>query len=417
MSLRRRLVPLVVGLAGFAGLLLVIQPSRVLASLHGTDLGLVGAAMLLTVAFYALQGVRWHFLLRAAGVRLHLHESVLINLAGQTVTAVIPLGDLTRALFATQATGVPFGATAATVTVQDLTFTSLLVLAATPALLGIPGGWLVSAIVLGGIAATLLILVVPGVYRPIRRLLGAVPLLRESVEQVDTLRRESVVLLTRPLALASGIIDLARVALAAGALELLLRAMNIQRGYWVALLVVAVAYVGGALSFLPGGIGANEASLIGVLVGFGVPAGQAAAVALLERLLLTGVPSVIGVLAYVAIHRRLHLGSLVASPRTVLTSASTSTSAAPATCEVAACACPVPARRRGEAGAPHSPPCPRPAPARLPSLLPPLPLAGGAASAPASSSPPRWGWVRSWPWSWPAIPGGWAGPSPDSTWC
>ena len=346
MNLRRRLVPLVVGLASLVGLLLVIQPSRVLAALHGTDLSLVGAAMLLTVAFYVLQGVRWHFLLRAAGVRLHLHESVLINLAGQTVTAVIPLGDLTRALFATQATGVPFGATAATVTVQDLTFTTLLVLAATPALIGIPGGWVISAFVLGGIAATLLILAVPAVYRPIRRLVGQIVQaalagaqaeMKHCADQVDMLRRESVVLLTRPVALASGIIDLARVALAAGALELLLRAMNIQRGYWVALLVVAVAYVGGALSFLPGGIGANEASMIGVLVGFGVPAGQAAAVALLERLLLTGVPSVVGVLAYIAIHRRLHLGSLVASPRAVLTSASTSTSAAaPATCEVAA---------------------------------------------------------------------------------
>jgi uncharacterized membrane protein YbhN (UPF0104 family) len=336
MNLRRRLVPLVVGLASLVGLLLVIQPSRVLAALHGTDLGLVGAAMLLTVAFYVLQGVRWHFLLRAAGVRLHLHESVLINLAGQTVTAVLPLGDLTRALFATQATGAAFGATAATVTVQDLTFTFLLVIAATPALIGIPGGWIVSAVVLGGIAAILLILMVPAVYRPIRRLVGAVPVIRESAEQVDMLRRESAVLLTRPVAMASGIIDLVRVALAAGALELLLRAMNIQTGYWLALLVVAVAYVGGALSFLPGGIGANEASMIGVLVGFGVPAGQAAAVALLERLLLTGVPSVIGVLAYIAIHRRLHLGSLVASPRAVLTSASTSTSAAaPATCEVA----------------------------------------------------------------------------------
>jgi uncharacterized membrane protein YbhN (UPF0104 family) len=336
-NLRHRLIPMTVGLASLAGLLLVIQPARVLAALRGTDLGLVGAAMLLTVAFYLLQGVRWHFLLRAAGVRLGLRESVLINLAGQTVTAVLPLGDLTRALFATQATGVSFGATAATVTVQDLTFTSLLVLAATPALMGIPGGWVVSAVVFGGIAATLLILVVPVVYRPIRRLLGAVPVLRESAEQVDTLRRESVLLLTRPVAAASGVIDLMRVALAAGALELLLRAMNIQRGYWVALLVVAVAYVGGALSFLPGGIGANEASLIGVLVGFGVPAGQAAAVALLERLLLTGVPSVIGVLAYIAIHRRLHLGSLVASPRAVLTSASTTPSAtAPASCEVAA---------------------------------------------------------------------------------
>ena len=37
-------------------------------------------------------------------------------------------------------------------TVQELTFTSLLVLSATPALMGIPGGWLISAVVLGGVA-------------------------------------------------------------------------------------------------------------------------------------------------------------------------------------------------------------------------------------------------------------------------
>jgi uncharacterized membrane protein YbhN (UPF0104 family) len=320
MNMRRRLVPLVVGLASVLGIIMVIQPSHVLGALNGTDLHLVGAAMLLTAAFYVIQGLRWHILLRAAGVRLRLHESILINLAGQTVTAVLPLGDLTRALFASEATGAPFGATAATVTVQELTFTTLLVLSATPALMGIPGGWLITAIVLGGVAGTLLILVVPAIYRPIRRLVGLLPLVRQGVDQVDTLRRESVILLTRPVAMASGIIDLVRVALAAGALQLLLHAMNIDRGWWLAVLVVAVAYVGGALSFLPGGIGANEASVIGVLVGFGVPAGQAAAVALLERLLLTGVPSVVGLLAYVAIHRRLHLGSLVASPRAVLSS-------------------------------------------------------------------------------------------------
>jgi uncharacterized membrane protein YbhN (UPF0104 family) len=326
----RRLVPLVVGLATVLGLLMVVQPSRVVGALRGTDLRLVGGAILLTAAFYVIQGIRWHFLLRAAGVRLRLHESVLINLAGQTVTAVLPLGDLTRALFASEATGTVFGASAAAVTVQELTFTSLLVLSATPALMAIPGGWLITAIVLGGVASALLILVVPTIYRPVRRLIGHLPLVRRGAAQVDALRRESVALLTRPLAMATGVIDLARVALAAGALQLLLHAMHIQRGWWLAVLVVAVAYVGGALSFLPGGIGANEASVIGVLVGFGVPAGQAAAVALLERLMLTGVPSVIGVLAYMAIHRRLHLGSLVTSPRAVLSSGTA------AACEVAA---------------------------------------------------------------------------------
>jgi uncharacterized membrane protein YbhN (UPF0104 family) len=326
----RRLVPTLVGLASVLGLVMVVQPSRVLGALDGADLRLVGVAVLMMVGFYCLQGLRWHFLLHAARVQMRLRESVLINLAGQAVTAVLPLGDLTRALFASEATGAPFGAAAATVTVQELTFTSFLVLSATPALLGIPGGWLVTAIVLGGVAAALLILVVPGLYGPIRRLLGALPLIRRGAGQVDTLRRESVILLTRPVAMASGVIDLARVALAAGALELLLRAMRIDRGWWVAMLVVAVAYVGGALSFVPGGIGANEAGVIGVLVGFGVPAGQAAAVALLERLLLTGVPSAVGVLAYLAIHRRLHISSLVTAPRAVLTAAG-----APS-CEVAA---------------------------------------------------------------------------------
>ena len=331
MSFKRRIVPVVVGLATLLGLVMVIQPSRVLGAIRGADLRLVGAAMLLTALFYTVQGVRWHFLLREAGVRLRLHESTLINLAGQSVTAVLPLGDLTRALFASEATGASFGAAAAAVTVQELTFTSLLVLSATPALIHVPGGWLITAIVLGGVAGVLLVLIVPAFYGAVRRLLGRLPVVSRSVAQVDTLRQQTMTLLTRPVALASGVIDLARVAIAATAFQLLLLSMGIQRSWWLAVLVVAVAYVGGALSFLPGGIGANEASVIAVLVGFGVPAGQAAAVALLERIMLTGVPSIVGLLAYAAIHRRLHLGSLVASPRAAL-----STSAGAPPCEAAA---------------------------------------------------------------------------------
>ena len=256
-------------------------------------------------------------------------------------------------------------------------------------------------------AGTLLILLVPAIYRPIRALLGVLPVVRRAAGQVDTLRRESVVLLTRPVALASGVIDLARVALAAGALQLLLHAMNIERGWWLAVLVVAVAYVGGALSFLPGGIGANEASLIGVLIGFGVPVGQAAAVALLERLLLTGVPSVIGLLAYAAIHRRLHLGSLVASPRAALTASWRSSLRGGRLSRVRsrpATAASRPALR--SCGAAPSPPRPR---------LRALP--GRDVSGPPSSSPSRWGWARSWPSSWSATRLRWEGPSPDSTCC
>jgi len=72
----RRLVPLAVGLASLLGLLMVVQPSRVIGALKGADLRLVGAAML-TAAFYVLEGARWHVLLGEAGVRLRLRESTL----------------------------------------------------------------------------------------------------------------------------------------------------------------------------------------------------------------------------------------------------------------------------------------------------------------------------------------------------
>lgn len=313
--MKRRLVPLVVGLATVLGLLMVIQPSQVVRAASGVDLRLVGAAMLVTAAYYVIQGFRWHILLREAGIRLKLHESTLINLAGQTVTAVLPLGDLTRALFVSEATGASFGAAAATVTVQELTFTALLILGATPALLGIPGGWLLTTVVLGGVVGVLLILTVPAVYAPVRAGIVHLPGVRRGAGQIDTLRSQTTSLLTRPLAMLSGVIDLLRVGLAALALALILRAMNVQIGWWPVVLTVAVAYLGGALSFLPGGIGANEATVIGVLTGFGVAPAQAAAAALLERIALTGVPSVIGLLAYLAIHRRLHLGGLIATQR------------------------------------------------------------------------------------------------------
>jgi uncharacterized protein (TIRG00374 family) len=311
----RRLVPLMVGLATLLGLLMVIQPPAVISALRGVDLRLLGAALLVTAAFYVVQGVRWHFLLREAGVRLRLHESTLINLAGQTVTAVLPLGDLTRALFASEATGAPFGAAAAAVTVQELTFTTLLVLSAAPGLLGVPGGWLITALVLGGVAGILLILAVPAVYARVRGVVARLPLVRRGIDQVDTLREQTMTLLTRPVAIVSGILDLGRVALAALAMTLILRAMGVQLGWWLVVLTVAVAYLGGALSFLPGGIGANEATVLGVLAGLGVPHAQALAAALLERVALTGVPGVVGLLAYIAIHRRLHLGGLIAKPR------------------------------------------------------------------------------------------------------
>jgi hypothetical protein len=68
--------------------------------------------------------------------------------------------------------------------------------------------------------------------------------------------------------------------------------------------------VGGAVSLIPGGAGANEASTVGALLLLGLPASLAAAAAILQRLVITGTATVMGLGAYVIASRRYNLSGL-----------------------------------------------------------------------------------------------------------
>jgi uncharacterized protein (TIRG00374 family) len=300
-----RVVLAVAALSGVAGLLLVVDPRSVAAAVARFDGRTVVPLVLLGVTFYVLQGVRWHLLLRHVGGSGRVGDSVLVNLAGQTVTAVVPLGDLTRALLAARASGVELGAAVATVTVQELTFTLLVVLAAAPGLAHLPGGLVLMLAVVLGIAAVAALLTSNRLYAITGRLIAATPGVRRFRHDIDALQTAVRSLLARPGVLAGTVLDLGRVVVATAALMLILRGLHIGTvGWWDASLVLAASFVGGALSLLPGGVGANEASVVGVLVLLGVHPGAAAAVAVVQRLSLVAVPTIGGAAACVVLRRR-----------------------------------------------------------------------------------------------------------------
>jgi uncharacterized protein (TIRG00374 family) len=306
--LLRRVLPALLTAAAIASLLVALNPSRVAGSVRNFDLRAVAPLLIAAFGLYLLQGWRWHHLLRAVGVRESVARSQLLNLAGQSVTAVVPLGDLTRALLASETAAVPFGAVAATVTVQELTFTLLLVLAATPGLVHRPGGVVWMAAVALGVAGIVAILTVPRLFVVVRRGVAVTPGLRRFRTHIDTLQQQVVHLLRCRDVLAGSVLDLGRALLATAAMLLILRGLGIHvLGWWDAALVVAVSYVGGAISLLPGGVGANEASVVGILVLLGVDPAHAAAAALLQRLWLTGFATVGGLAAFAILRRRLHL--------------------------------------------------------------------------------------------------------------
>ena len=300
-----RAVGAVAALAGVAGLVVVVDPRAVIATMGHLDARALVPIVLLVLLFYGLQGLRWHLLLRSIGAQSRLSDSQLINLAGQAVTAVLPLGDLTRAVMASKRTGVTFGSAAATVTVQELTFMLLVVAAAAPGLDRLPYGHLWMLVVVAGLGSVAAVLTLPRFFAAARRPLAATALTRRFLDDIDALQRDVRRLLARPAVLAGSVLDLGRVIAATAALLLTLRALHINTlTWWDVALVLAVSFVGGALSFLPGGVGANEASVVGVLILLGVNPAAAAAVAILQRLELTAVPAVAGMVSYAVLCRR-----------------------------------------------------------------------------------------------------------------
>jgi uncharacterized protein (TIRG00374 family) len=300
-----------VGLAGIAGVIVFLNPSHVGAALKGFRLVLIAPIVALSLLAYALQGIRWHFLLRDVGTDLRLRDTLLINLAGQTITAVVPLGDLTRAAFASEAAGTDFGVVAATITVQELSYTLLLVLSALPAILALGYG-LAAVIPVGlGIAAIVVILTVSPVFCRVHDLLARLPFLNKLLPAIDELQEQTVRLLHRPDALALSILDAARVVVTVSALWLVLEGLEPGRvGWWQTAFVLALSTVGGAVSLIPGGVGANEASVAALLIFLGFDYGAAGAAAIIQRTLVTGLSLALGAAAYAVIHRRLNLGGI-----------------------------------------------------------------------------------------------------------
>jgi uncharacterized membrane protein YbhN (UPF0104 family) len=308
-------LPVVIGLGALAAVALVVNPRALAVALSRFNPALAPPVVLAAAGWFVLQGVRWHVLLRATGSTLRLADSVLLSVAGQTITALLPLGDLTRAVFASQTANLQFGTAAATVTVQELTFTVYLILLAAPGMAAVHVGTGIIATVVAAVLAIFAILTVPRLFRFGRRAAAVLPVPRRLLAQVDALQRATAGLLRRPDTAGWSLLDLARAVVGATVLWLIVQGLEPGAiGWWMAAFVVAVAYVGGAVSFLPGGTGANDATVVGLLVLLGLDPATAAAAALVQRVVFTGLATGLGLTAYLVARRRLPIGSLLAQP-------------------------------------------------------------------------------------------------------
>lgn len=303
---RRLLIPLGLGALVVVGLALAAHPRDLLRSLRGFDLRLLVPVLSLSLINYALRFLRWEVYLDRLGVTLSRGRSLAVFLVG-FLLSVTPgkAGELGKAWLVRELGGGPALRVVPAVLAERLTDLLGVLLLIAVGSLPFPGGpWIASA----GLA--LVAVIVTGLslarlakllFRVLARLpvLGPrVPHLAEIYSSLQSLLSPSLLL----FALAASV-----VAWGAEGVGFFLVVREYAPG--ARLLLAIFNYTGstflGALSMLPGGLGAAEGSLAALLHSQGLDTADAASATLVIRSATLWFAVLLGLLALPVVLRRL----------------------------------------------------------------------------------------------------------------
>ncbi len=233
----------------------------------------VGLLLALSLANYALRGLRWHLFARRLGLPLHLRAN-LRHFVGGFAMSVTPgrVGELVRMRWIRRETGWAFERSAPLVLMDrayDLVAMALLLgLAVSLAAGGIAGAFPLVALAIGAAVV---------VTRP--RLLAAALTLGYRVTgrfaRAFARARAAALSLARfshtPTMLAALGLGLIGWAAEGYAFHLLLGWMGADVGFWKAIAIFVFASLAGGLTGAPGGLGGAEAAMVALLVASGTP--------------------------------------------------------------------------------------------------------------------------------------------------
>ncbi len=303
----RTVLPLLLALGAIAALLVYANPGRIGLAFARFNLLYLPIVVALAVGFYVVQGIRWWTLNRALRIRFPLKDTVFLTVAGQA-TALLPLGELTRALLVSRAASVSLGAVVATETVQELLFVFMLFVVALPTALSFHFVAVAVIVPLIFIAAIVAVLTNEALYSDVRRVVDRIPLLKRIRPTVDELHRDTRVLFRQRATYVWLPLSVAQALIAVSLLWFIAQAVDPGHLAWTSAgFVYAVTQGASWLTFSPGGLGALEASTAGLLVALGFSFDIATAVALLQRCADKVLNGAIGWACYGLARRRYNL--------------------------------------------------------------------------------------------------------------
>ena len=270
--------------AVFLGLAAYADVGDVTSALGALEWRTFAAVLGLTTVGYGFRFAKWHYYLRRLEVDVPLDASAITFFSG-LMMVVTPgkAGEVWKAWFLRDKRGVPASETTSVVGAERVT--DLLALCAMAALgvLVYSRSSLPVAIILAILALGIGLLRWRRACLAILDRLESAPLVGDHAADIEQFYESAYRLFhLRPLTV-STLLSLAAWGLEGLAFWLVLEGFGVEAGLVVALFVFGFGSVVGAVSMLPGGVAATEASMVGVLVALGYPEAVAAAATMVIR--------------------------------------------------------------------------------------------------------------------------------------
>jgi uncharacterized membrane protein YbhN (UPF0104 family) len=298
----RRIVPFVIFAAvAYVGAFLLTDAKALAAQLGRISIDYVIVALLLASTSFVVRAARWHYYLRISNLSVPVRDSLLIFLVG-LLMSLTPgkVGEIVKALLLKQGWQIPVAKSAPIVLAERITDVIAVLILGGAGLLTIPHGRAGGIAALMGAAGLVSLCAVRRVGFWVIGMTSRLPWLSR--------RREKITIAYSALAGVQEAVPLS-VAIALACLAWGLQSLcilviarafpTIHVTLGASIVACCVPLVAGALALVPGGLGATEASMTGLLLSLGtaVSLSQAIAITICFRLVTFWLAVVLGLIA------------------------------------------------------------------------------------------------------------------------
>lgn len=268
---RKILTGVILAVMVYAGFAIWADAHAVLDRVRSLPYHIFMWALALTVVNYALRFVKWSVLLRRIGVAIPNGESALIFVAGMSMS-ITPgkIGEVLKSVLLRDACDVPIARSAPIVFMERLTDLLGLVLIAAFGISRFEYGRVPFLLVCAGLVVTVFILQRP---RWVHRILSfgdRHPRLAPLRDKTNEIYDSTHSLLDWRVLSTTTLVSVLSWGMEAMAFHLLVEGLGGHADFALTSFIYAMSTIIGAISFLPGGLGVTEGSMIGVLGFFSV---------------------------------------------------------------------------------------------------------------------------------------------------